>query len=142
MDGGTTSVLRKPSSFDSPAMAYIVPMKLNLDTREAHYCRMLLTRHYNQRPFDETVCDALITNGDVKNPSKKMQNVCDGGYIKHGSDFSYVCDVGHTVQFNELFAKRRKNRNGQPDEGVCDVWHTVHSDELFALSQENRNGSI
>ena len=28
-----------------------------------HYCRMLLTRHYDQRPFDETVCDAIITNG-------------------------------------------------------------------------------
>ena len=36
----------------------------------SHYCRMLLTRHYNQRPFDETVCDALITKGDVINLSK------------------------------------------------------------------------
>jgi hypothetical protein len=34
----------------------------------SHYCRMLLTRHYNQRPFDETVCDALIANGGVKKP--------------------------------------------------------------------------
>ena len=32
-----------------------------------HYCKMLLTRHYDQRPIDETVCDALIANGDVKN---------------------------------------------------------------------------
>ena len=41
-------------------------------TREAsnHYCKMLLTRHYDQRPIDETVCDAIITNGGVKNPSK------------------------------------------------------------------------
>ena len=31
---------------------------------------MLLTRHYNQRTFDETVCDAIIVNGGVKNPSK------------------------------------------------------------------------
>ena len=31
-----------------------------------HYCRMLLTRHYDQRPFDETVCDAIIANGGVK----------------------------------------------------------------------------
>ena len=23
-----------------------------------HYCRVLLTQHYDQRPFDETVCDA------------------------------------------------------------------------------------
>ena len=33
-----------------------------------HYCRMLLTRHYDQRPFDETVCDAIIANGGVKEP--------------------------------------------------------------------------
>jgi hypothetical protein len=74
------------------------------------------------------MCDALIANGDVKKPSKKMQNVCDGGCIKHGLDFSCVCNAGHTVQFNELFVMRQKNRNGQPDEGVCDIWHTVHSD--------------
>ena len=36
---------------------------------------MLLTRHYDQRPFDETVCDAIIANGGVKEPSKKVQNV-------------------------------------------------------------------
>ena len=71
-----------------------------------HYCRMLLTRHYDQRPFDETVCDAIIANGGVKKPSKKVQNVCDGGDIKHGSDFSYVCDAGHTVDPYELFAIR------------------------------------
>ena len=71
-----------------------------------HYCMMLLTRHYNQRPFDETVCDAIIANGDVKKPSKKMQNVCDDGCIKHDSEFSCVCDEGHMVQFNELFAMR------------------------------------
>ena len=38
-----------------------------------HYCRMLLTRHYDQRPFDETVCDALITNGDVKKRQKRCK---------------------------------------------------------------------
>jgi hypothetical protein len=74
------------------------------------------------------VCDALIANGDVKKSSKKMQNVCDGGYIKHGSDFSCVCDAGYTVQFNELFVMRKKNRNGQPNEGVCDYRHTVQLD--------------
>ena len=57
-----------------------------------------------------------------------MQNVCDGGAIKHGSDFSCVCDAGHTVQFNELFAMRKKNINRQPDEGVCDIRHAVLSD--------------
>ena len=82
-------------------------------------------RHYNQRPFDETVCDAITANGDVKNV-KKEQNICDDGCIKHGSDFSCVCDVGHTVQSNKLFATRRNKRNGQPDEGVCDIQHTVH----------------
>ena len=61
---------------------------------------MLLTRHYDQRPFDETVRDAIIANGGVKKPSKKVQNVCDGGCIKHGSDFSCVSNAGHMVQFN------------------------------------------
>ena len=75
-----------------------------------------------------------------KKPSKKVQNVCDGGAIKHGSDFSCVCDAGHTVQFNKLFAMRRNKRNGQPDEGVCDIQHTVHSDELFVIRQHKRNG--
>ena len=48
---------------------------------------MLLTRHYDQRPFDETVCDAIIANGGVKILSKKVQNICDDGCIKHGIDF-------------------------------------------------------
>ena len=84
--------------------------------------------------------DALIANGGVKNPSKKVQNFCDGGAIKHGSYFSCVCDAGHTVQFNELFAMRRNKRNEQPDEGVCDIQHMVHSDELFVIRQHKRNG--
>ena len=67
---------------------------------------MLLTRHYDQRPFDETVCDAIIANGGVKNPSKNVQNVCDGGDIKHGSDFTYVCVVVHTVDPYKLFSIR------------------------------------
>ena len=101
---------------------------------------MLLTRHYDQRPFDETVCDAIIANGGVKKTSKKVQNICDDGCIKHGSEFSCMCDEGHMVQFNELFAMKQKNRNGQPYEGVCDIQHTVHSDELFVLRQHKRNG--
>ena len=40
---------------------------------DIHYCRMLLTRHYDQRPFDETVCDALITKGGVKNRQKRCK---------------------------------------------------------------------
>ena len=30
-------------------------------------------RHYDQRPFNETVCYAIITNGGVKNPSKRCK---------------------------------------------------------------------
>ena len=75
-----------------------------------------------------------------KNTVKKVQNVCDDGCIKHGSDFCCVCDKGHTVQFNQPFAMRRNKRNKQPDEGVCDVQHTVHSDELFVIRQHKRNG--
>ena len=55
-----------------------------------------------------------------------MQNICDGGDIKHGSYWSCVCDEWQTVNPEELFAMRQNNKNGQPDEGVCDVWHTVH----------------
>ena len=98
---------------------------------------MLLTRHYDQRPFHETVCDALITNGDVKKPSKKVQNICDGGCIKHGSDFSCVCDSGHTVNPFELFAMRRNKRNGQPYQCVCDIRHTVRPDKSFAIRECN-----
>ena len=108
--------------------------------RGLHYCRMLLTRHYDQRPFDQTVCNEIIANGGVENPSKKVQNICDGVCIKHGSDFSCMCDEGHTVQLNELFAMRQKNRNGQPNEGVCDIRHTVHLDELFVIRRNKRNG--
>ena len=67
------------------------------------------------------MCDAIIASGDVKNSSKKMQNICDDRCIKHGSDFSYVCDAGHTVDPAELFAMRKNNRNGQPYQCVCDV---------------------
>ena len=70
-----------------------------------------------------------------------MQNVCDGGCIKHGSDFSCVCDAGHTVNPFKLFAMRQNNRNGQPDQGVCDIRHTVHFDEPFAMSKVNTNDS-
>ena len=103
---------------------------------------MVQTRHYDQRPFDETVCDAIIANGGVKKPSKKVQNVCDDRCIKHGSEFSCVCDAGHTVQLNELFVMRRHKRNGQPDEGVCDIQHTVHLDELFVMRRNNRNRQL
>ena len=85
------------------------------------------------------MCDAITANGGVKEPSKKVQNICYGGAIKHVSDFSCVCDAGHTVQFNELFAMRQDKRNRQPDEGVCDIQHTVHSDELFVMRRTNRN---
>ena len=72
------------------------------------------------------MCDALIANSDVKNSSKMIQEVCDGGDIKHDLDYSCMCDAWHTVHSNELFAMRQNNRNGQPDEGVCDKQHTIH----------------
>ena len=50
---------------------------------DIHYCWSVQTRQSNQRSFDETACDALITNDDVIKPQKKIQNVCDGGHIKH-----------------------------------------------------------
>ena len=37
-----------------------------------------------------------------KKRSKKMQNVCDGGAIKHGSNFRCACDAGHAVDPSEL----------------------------------------
>ena len=77
---------------------------------------------------------------DVKKPSIKMQNVCDGRDIKHRSYFSYVCDAGHTVDPAELFMMRKNNRNGQPYQCVCDIQHTVHSDELVSIREHNRNG--
>ena len=85
------------------------------------------------------MCDALIANGDVKKLSKKMQNICDGGAIKHGSDFSRVCGAGHTVDPSELFVMRQNNKNGQPYQCVCDIRHTIRSDELFAIRECNIN---
>ena len=64
----------------------VFPLSLKGKALTWHYCRMLLTRHYDQRPFDESVCDALITNGALIKLSKNMQNICDGGDIKHGSE--------------------------------------------------------
>ena len=69
-----------------------------------------------------------------------MQNICDGGDIKHGLNFSCVCHAGHTVDPYELFAMRKNNRNGQPYQGVCDIRHTVRSGELFAIRECNING--
>ena len=64
--------------------AIVTPDVLDLDTiighgmigeafEDIHYCRMLLTRHNDQRPFDETVWDAIITNGGVKNHQKRCK---------------------------------------------------------------------
>ena len=68
-----TIIVRKPCIILDVAGSYF------------HYYRMVQMRQSNQRPFDETMCDASVTNGDLIKPSKKMQNVCDGGDIKHGS---------------------------------------------------------
>ena len=55
------------------------------------------------------MCDAIIANGSVKT-IKKVQNICDGGAIKHGSDFSCVCDAGHLVNPFELVAIGRTTK--------------------------------
>ena len=55
-----------------------------------------------------------------------MQNIWDGGYVKHCSDFRCVCNVWQMVDPEELFAMMKNNRNGQTDEAVCDIRHTVH----------------
>ena len=73
------------------------------------------------------MCNAIIANGGVKNQSKKVQNVCDDRCIKHGSDFTCLCDAGHTVQFNELFVMRPNKINGQQDADMCDIRHRVQS---------------
>ena len=81
-------------------VSFVLPNHKQFIWVNVHYCRMVQTRRYDQRPFDEIVCDAIIANGGVKKPSKKVQNVYDGGCIKHSSDFSCLCDARHTVQFN------------------------------------------
>ena len=134
-----------------------------------HYCRLLLTRHYDQRPFDKIVCDELIANGDVKNhqkrcktfvmaePSNTVQilvvcaiqatrltrsNCCDEAEQQKRAAISMcVCDIRHTVRSDEPFSIRECNINGQPDQGVCDIRHTVQSNELFSIREENINGS-
>ena len=144
-------------------------IRSDMDPGSSHYYRMLLTRHYDQRPFDKTMCDALIANGDVKNRQKrckafamaetsnmvKILVMCTmGGHTldpeelfvmsqnnKNGQPYQCVRDIWHTVHSDELCAIRECNRNGQPDQGVCDIRHTVHSDELFLIREENRNGS-
>ena len=50
-----------------------------------------------------------------------MQTVCDGGVIKHGSDYTCVCDEGHMVDLYELFAMRQNNRNGNQIK-VCAIY--------------------
>ena len=48
----------------------VLSQKMSSESVGTHYCRMLLTRHYDQRPFDETVCDAIIANDVVWKPSE------------------------------------------------------------------------
>ena len=96
----STSNQQIRSAFTKNVIGRIVAHETSLKDKEElhnkliHYCRMLQTRHYDQRPFDETGCDAIIANDGVKNLSKKVQKVCDGGAIKHGSDFICMCHAG------------------------------------------------
>ena len=79
-DGRSSRICSFSQNFCIAPLERLLPFSVMM----LHYCRLVQTRQSNQRPFAETVCDALITNGDVRKPSKKMQNVCHGGYIKHG----------------------------------------------------------
>ena len=75
----TTQSTRKYHSSENDTRRHLrIITKTNTKRRQKlnekitlHYYRLLLTRHYDQRPFDETVCDAIIANGGVKNPSKR-----------------------------------------------------------------------
>ena len=48
-------------------------MNLKLFGVILHYYRMVQMRHYDQRPFNETVWDAIIANCGVKNPLKRCK---------------------------------------------------------------------
>ena len=97
---------------------------------------MLLTRHYDQRPFDETVCDALITNDDVKNRQKRCKTFAMND-TSNTIQILVACAMkGIQLICTNCFAMRQNNRNGQPDQGVCDIRHMVHSDKLFLIRQE------
>ena len=61
-------------------------MATKIDLVGLHYYRILLTRHYDQRPFAETVCDAIITNGGVKNRQKRCKTFA-------------MMDASNTVRF-------------------------------------------
>ena len=104
-----------------------------------HYCRKVLRRHMYRRPFDQTVCDAWIANGVVKEPSPIKQTVCDGGSIKYDSEKSWMCDMWHTLDHHELFVISQNSRNGYIDPDVCNRRHIVYSDKLFALIQQSMN---
>ena len=116
----------------------------------------------------ETVCDAIIANGGVKNHQKRskmfvMEDASNtvqilvacvmqgirfssinclrwGGTKETGSQMK-VCDIEHMVHSDELFVIRQHKRNGQPDQCVCDVQHTVHSDELFVITQYKKRSA-
>ena len=58
---------------------------------------------------------------------------------RNGQPDEGVCDIRHIVHSDEPFVLRQNIRNRQLDKGVCDIWHTVHSDELFVIRQQKIN---
>ena len=86
---------RSPALFDVPwqYLKILSGYRWRLPDGNTHYSGMLLTRHYNQRPFDEIVCDGLIANGDVKNPSKWCKTFA-------------MADTSNTVHILITFAMR------------------------------------
>ena len=59
-------------SFFTPRITLIAQQRSGVCC--CHYCKILLMQHYDQRPFDETVCDAIIANGGVKNHQKRCKS--------------------------------------------------------------------
>ena len=72
---------------------------------------MLLTRHYDQTPFDETVYDAIIANGGVKNPQKGAKRLRWG---MHQTRFIFYlrvrCRAYGSVQLNVCDEEEQKKR--------------------------------
>ena len=67
-----------------------------------------------------------------------MQNVCDDGCIKHGSEFSCVCDERHTVHLDELFTIDEFIADGLPSavRVCCDM---LCLQNIYALCTEEQH---
>ena len=69
-----------------------------------------------------------------------MQNICDGGCIKHSSDFSCMCDALITKGDAKKSSKKVQNvcdggasKHDSDFSCVCDAGHTVQLNQPFAM---------